>query len=126
MPPAAASHAGGPAAPVHRAVVAEPCPRLRAAIEHVLLGEGYRVQEPSGHEDGPVVLFAGAGDGLHVFEARDVAGALADLYGGSGPFVGSFALGVRAFVPRPFGAADVLRVARAVCGFDRRRRAPGP
>ena len=73
-----------------------------------------------------MVLFAGVGDGLHVFEARDVDVALADLYGGSGPFGGSPALGVHAFVPRPFGAADVLRVARAVCGFDRRRRAPGP
>ena len=109
-------------------MVAEPHPRLRVAIEHALMGEGYRVVdgEPFGDSEEPVILFAGDGDGLHVFEARHDAGALADPYGGSGPSVGAFAHGVRAFVPRPFGAADVLRVARAVCGFDRRRRAPGP
>ena len=75
-----------------------------------------------------MILFAGDGDGLHVFESRDVAGALADLHDGSGPVRGnrSPALGVHAFVPRPFGVADVLRAAQVVGGFDRRRRAPEP
>ena len=120
----------GPTTPDRRAVVAEPHPRLRIAIEHALLGEGYRVVdgEPFGDSEEPVILFAGSGDGLHVFEARDVAGALADLGEGSGPLRGnrSPALGVHAFVPRPFGVTDVLRAARAVGGFDRRRRAPEP
>ena len=111
-------------------MVAEPHPRLRVAIEHALMGEGYRVVdgEPFGDSEEPVILFAGDGDGLHVFEARDVAGALADLCAGSGPSrgAGSPALGVHAFVPRPFGVADVLRVAQVVRGFDRRRRAPEP
>ena len=111
-----------------RAVVAEPHPRSRAAIEHALIGEGYRVvdgDEPGAHGEAPVLLFAGSGDGLHVLEARDVAGALAGISGIS-PFRGdgSPALGIHAFVPRPFGVADVLRVARAVSGFDCRRRAP--
>lgn len=114
-----------------RAVVAEPHPRSRAAIEHALIGEGYRVvdgDEPGAHDDeAPVLLLAGSGDGLHVLEARDVAGALAGISGGPGPVRGdgSPALGIHAFVPRPFGVADVLRVARAVSGFDcRRRRTP--
>ena len=113
-----------------RAVVAETHPRLRAAIEHALRGEGYRVVDgelPCDSEE-PVILFAGIEDGLHVFEARDVAAALTDLCGSSGPRrgAGSPSLGIHAFVPKPFGAADVLRVARVVVGFDRRRRAPEP
>ena len=118
-----------PVIPDRRAVVVELHPRLRIAIEHALLGEGYRVvdgQLPGSEE--PVILFAGDKDGLHVFEAHDVAGALTDLHEGSGPpgRDRSPALGVHAFVPRPFGVADVLRVALAVGGFDRRRRATGP
>jgi hypothetical protein len=125
---AAAGRVNGPATQARQAVVAEACPRLRAAIEHALRGEGYRVLdgEPVGGSEEPVVLLVGAGDGLHVLEARDVAGALSDLCESSGPLrgEGSPALGIHAFVPRPYGAADVLRVARAVCGFDRRRRVP--
>ncbi|QIN77335.1 hypothetical protein GBA65_01075 [Rubrobacter marinus] len=126
----ATGRAVAPAALARRAVVAEPCPRLRAAIEQALRGEGYRVVDgglPGGSE-GTVILLAGDGDGLHVLEARDVAGALVDLCGGQGMPRGvkSPALGIHAFLPRPFGAADVLRVARAVGGFDPRRRAPEP
>ncbi len=120
----------GHTAPDRQAVVAEPCPRLRAAIEHALRGEGYRVLDGSLSSDSeePVILLAGDGDGLHVLEARDVAGALMDLCGSPGMLrgEGSPALGIHDFVPRPFGAADVLRVARAVGGFDPRRRAPEP
>ena len=109
-----------------RALVAEPHPRSRAAIEHVLTREGYKLVRGGEASGEPVLLFAGAGDGLHILEARDVAGALEGISGVSGPSRGepSFALGIHAFVPRPFGVADVLRVARAVEGFDCRRRAP--
>lgn len=107
-------------------MVAEPHPRSRAAIEHALLREGYRLVDGEELPEAPVLLFAGDGDGLHIFEARDVAGALEGIYAGPGTLrvEGSPALGIHAFVPRPFGVADVLRVARAVEGFDCRRRAP--
>lgn len=116
----------GAAPTARRVVVAEPCPRSRAAIEHALLREGYRVADPSEASGAPVLLFAGAADGLHVLEARDVTGAVTGLAGVPGVMRGrrSPALGIHAFVPRPFGVADVLRVARAVDVFDRRRRAP--
>jgi hypothetical protein len=127
---AAAGRVSGSAIQARQAVVAEECPRLRAAIEHALRGEGYRVLdgEPAVGSKEPVVLLVGAGDGLHVLEASDVAGALSDLCESSGSLrgEGSPALGIHAFVPRPYGAADVLRVARTVCGFDRRRRTPEP
>lgn len=127
---AATGYGAGSSIPSRRAVVAEPHPRLRVAIEHALISEGYRLAcgESFGGSEEPVILFAGDVDGLHVFESCDVAGALADLYDGSGPVRGnrSPALGVHAFVPRPFGVADVLRVAQVVGGFDNRRRAPGP
>ena len=110
--------------PGRRAVVAEPHPRSRAAIEHALLGEGYKLVD-GGTSEVSVLLFAGAGDGLHVLEARDVAAALEVLSGGPGALHGSpLAPGIHAFVPRPFGVVDVLRVARAVDGFDCRRRTP--
>ncbi len=110
-----------------RAVVAESHPRLRVAIEHALLGEGYElVDGPPSASEAPVLLFAGAGDGLHVLEARDVADALDGLSGGPGALHGALAPGIHAFVPRPFGVADVLRVARAIDGFDYRRRTPEP
>lgn len=106
-------------------MVAEPCHRSRAAIEQALLGEGYRLADgdatPSRE---PVLLFAGDDEGLHVLETRDVPAALAELPGGSGSISAALAPGIHAFVPRPFGAADVLRVARIVVGFDRRRRRP--
>lgn len=107
-------------------MVAEPCPRSRVAIEHALLREGYELVDGEGASEAPVLLFAGAGDGLHVLEARDVSGALKDILDSPGPLRrhGSVALGIHAFVPRPFGVADVLRVARAVEGFDCRRRVP--
>ena len=112
--------------PARRAMVAEPCPRSRAAIEHALVHEGYELVDGEGASEAPVLLFAGSGDGLHVLEARDVACALEDISEFPGPSRchGSVALGIHAFVPRPFGLADVLRVARAVEGFDFRRRVP--
>lgn len=115
-----------PRFPGRRAVVAEPHPRSRAAIEHVLVREGYRLVRGEEASEAPVLLFAGAGDGLHILEARDVDGALRDIFEAPGPLrgEGSVALGIHAFVPRPFGVADILRVARAVEGFDCRRRTP--
>ena len=126
----ATGRSAGPTTPVRQAVVAEPCPRLRAAIEHALRGEGYRLLEVenSGGMGETVILLAGDRDGLHVLEARDVAGALMDLDESPGMLRGeeSPALGIHAFVPRPFGAADILRVARTVGGFDPRCRPHEP
>ena len=125
---ASAGRAQDPSPTGRRVLVAEPYPRSKAAIEHALLGEGYRVvdEDVPGDYEAPVLLLAGDGDGLHVLEARDVAGALAGISGVPGSLRGdrSPALGIHAFVPRPFGVADVLRVARAVSGSDCRRRAP--
>lgn len=119
--------AARPKHPGRLAVVAEPHPRSRAAIEYALVCEGYELVDREGALEAPVLLFAGAGDGLHVLEVCDVAGALRDILWVSGPSrgEGSVALGIHAFVPRPFGLADVLRVARAVEGFDCRRKVPG-
>ena len=108
-------------------MVAEPHLRSRVAIEHALVHEGYKlVDEEEASSEAPVLLFAGAGDGLHVLEARDVTGALKNIFESPGPLRsdGAVALGIHAFVPRHFGVTDVLRVARAVEGFDCRRRVP--
>jgi hypothetical protein len=68
-------------------------------------------------------MLVGDEGGLYVFESRDAAETL------NGPPLGaqssealSAVTGIRAFVPKPFGAEDVLRVVRIVRGFDGRRR----
>jgi hypothetical protein len=112
-------------------VIREPHPAVRAVLEHLLLREGYAAEvcgENRGAAPGPALLLAGAedGSGLHVFRTRDVAGALprlsgrADLPGRPG----LEAFGIHAFLPKPFGAADVLRVVWAVSGFDGRKKGP--
>lgn len=114
-----------------RAVIWEPHPAVRAVLEHLLLREGYAVEvcgEDREATPGPALLLAGAedGSGLHVFRTRDVAGALPRLLGGVAPpgRPGLETFGIHAFLPKPFGSADVLRVVWAVGGFDGRKKGP--
>lgn len=100
-----------------RALVVEPHPAMRVALEYLLSREGYRVEssaEAPENTSGPALVFLSGSDGhgLHVFEADGAADV-------------SSATGILAFVPKPFGAADVLRVARAVSGFDGRKKRAG-
>jgi hypothetical protein len=69
-------------------------------------------------------MLVAAGDGLYVFESRDAASTLEGLDPGAAPSLETLlgVTGIQAFVPKPFGAEDVLRVVRAVRGFDGRRR----
>ena len=108
-----------------RAVIVEPHPAVRAVLEYLLSREGYSVEgggETPTAAPGPALMLVAAGDGLYVFESRDAAGALGALH--PEPSLETFAGvgGIKAFVPKPFGAEDVLRVVRAVRGFDGRRR----
>ena len=77
---------------------------------------------------GPALLLVGAEDesGLYIFRTWDAAGALSQLLGRADlPGVpGLKAFGIHAFLPKPFGAADALRVVWAVCGFDERKKGP--
>lgn len=112
-----------------RAVVAEQHPAVQAVLEHLLVCEGYEVWCPRKALEellGPVLLLVGSEEGLHVLETRDVAGILAEALPGADllhRFI-SRADGIRAYVPKPFGASDVLRVVWAVSGFDSRKRSP--
>lgn len=114
-----------------RAVILEDHPAIGAVLEHLLSREGYAVEllgEGSRAEPGAALLLAGDAEhsGLHVFEVRDAPEALKRIFAGEP--LKDFALetgGIRAFVPVPFGSGDVLRVVRAVSGFDRRRRGAG-
>lgn len=132
-----------------RAIVVEPHPAVQAVLEHLLLQEGYVVeafgeayeaipgqtpkQEPRPAPISPVLLLVGtgSGDGLYVFRTRDVARVLVALAANTEPEPSEVvgyrgadlsAFGIHAFVPRPFGIADILRVVRAVGDFDERKR----
>ncbi len=112
-------------------MIYEPHPAVRAVLEHLLLREGYAVEvcgEGREAASGPALLLAGAedGSGLYIFRTQDAAGALPRLSGGVDlPGVpGLKAFGIHAFLPKPFGAADVLRVVCAVGGFDGRKKGP--
>lgn len=116
-----------------RAVISEPHPAVRAVLEHLLLREGYTVEvcgEDREAAPGPVLLLAGSedGSGLYVFRTRDAAGILPRLSrGAETPGEPDLkALGIHAFLPKPFGAADVLRVVWAVGGFDERKKGSRP
>jgi DNA-binding response OmpR family regulator len=115
----------------------EPHPAVQAVLEHLLLREGYAVETRGDASEAalrqtpgrtPVLLLVGAenGDGLYVFQTRDVAGVLAALLGGAEVSQCSnlSAFGIHAFVPKPFGIVDILRVVRAVGGFDGRKKGP--
>lgn len=125
-----------------RAIIVEPHPAVQAVLEHLLLREGYAVEafgepskalpDPSPGLTLPILLLVGeeSGDGLFVFRTRDVAGVLAALNGGpepppegAPPNVSNLsAFGIHAFVPKPFGIVDILRVVRAVGDFDERKQ----
>ena len=107
-----------------RAFVVEPQPAVRAVLEYLLVREGYAVEAVAAVEAGLVtpgpallVLADEDGGGLHVFESRDAAEDLRKA-----PLRAREPTGILAFLPKPFGVADVLRVVRAVRGFDGRRR----
>ena len=133
-----------------RAIIVEPHPAVQAVLEHLLLREGYEVEafgEASEAAPGrtpeqgprrlttgsspPVLLLvgAGSGDGLYVFRTRNVAGVLDTLAGDAEPSeeavprVSNLSVfGIHAFVPKPFGISDILRVVRAVGDFDERKK----
>ena len=118
-------------------MIVEPHPAVQAVLEHLLIREGYAVEargEAPGVAPGrmpgltPVLLLVGAedGDGLYVFQTRDVAGVLATLTEGA-ELPGGLNLpvfGIHAFLPKLFGILDILRVVRAVGGFDARKQGP--
>jgi len=110
----------------------EPHPAVRTVLEYLLSREGYAVEavateEPFVAAPGPALLLVAAGDGggLHVFLTEDVSetlgGFVADI--GKPPVAFSGATGIQAFLPKPFGVEDVLRVVGVVGGFEGRRRA---
>lgn len=110
-----------------RAVIFEHHPAVRAVLEYLIAREGYSVEargEAPFAAPGPALMLVAAGDGLYVFESRDAASTLEDLDPGAASSLETLigVRGIQAFVPKPFGAEDVLRVVRAVRGFDGRRR----
>lgn len=113
-----------------RALILEENPAIGAALEHLMLREGYLVEllregEPA--KPGPALLLAEARDrsGLYVFKVEEVSVALHELSGGELlEHSRNYTEGIRAFIPIPFGSKDVLRVVRAVDEFGR-REVPG-
>jgi hypothetical protein len=108
-------------------VIFEPHPAVRVALEHLLLREGYSVDargEGPFAVAGPALMLVGVEDGLHVFVSQDAAGTIEELNTRISSPLETLpeVTGSRAFVPKPFGAGDVLRVVRTVRGFDGRRR----
>ena len=110
---------------ISRAVIAESHPTVATVLEHLLKREGYSVElwvKNCALQAGPALLLASAEDrsGLYVFEVRDICRTLEELTINPGGLARSLSLaeGIHAFLPEPFGAADVLRVVRAVSGFD--------
>jgi len=114
-----------------RALVFEPHPAVRTVLEYLLAREGYAVEaftagEPFAAAPGSaLLLFAWDDDGLYVFLSGDAAETLDGFVPGNGSSPGALsgAIGIQAFLPKPFGIADVLRVVRVVDGFEGRRRA---
>jgi hypothetical protein len=113
--------------PKGRAVIFEPHPAVRVALEYLLLREGYSVDargEGPFAVAGQALMLVGVEDGLHIFVSQDAAGTIEGLNRGiSSPLETlSEVTGIRAFVPKPFGGGDVLCVVRTVRGFDGHRR----
>ncbi|CAN5610201.1 hypothetical protein BH24ACT21_BH24ACT21_07790 [soil metagenome] len=115
---------------VLRAVILEDNPAICAALEHLMVREGYSVELLRGGHyaaPGPALLLMEAKDrsGLYVFKIRNVAATLDKLSGDE--LLGDphdQTEGIRAFVPIPFGSKDVLSVVRAVGEFET-RKSPG-
>ena len=110
-----------------RAVIFESHPAVRVVLEYLLLREGYSVDsrgEAPFAVAGPALVLVGDEDGLYVFVSGNALGTIEGLDPEPSYSPGTFAevIGIRAFVPKPFGAGDVLRVVRAVKGFDWRRK----
>jgi hypothetical protein len=100
---------------------------VRVVLEYLLLREGYSVDsrgEAPFAVAGPAHVLVGDEAGLYVFVSGNVVGTIKGLDPELSYSPGTFAevIGIRVFVPKPFGAGDVLRVVRAVRGFDGRRR----
>lgn len=116
--------------PFYRAVIVEPDLAVRSVLEYLLVREGFRTEAHSEArsavegfaEPGPALLLVAAGDGggLHVVESRDAAVTLSEMPTATRASPGdpSGAAGIRAFLRKPFGASDVLRVVRALGGSD--------
>lgn len=118
---------------VLRTVILEDHPAIGAALEYLMLREGYAVEllgEGASATPGPALLLVGARDrsGLYVFKVRDAAVALGNLFEDDfldlleDPYARTE--GIRAFVPIPFGSKDVLGVVRTVGEFET-RESPG-
>ncbi len=114
-----------------RAVIVESHPAVRAVLEYLLAREGYAVEafateEPFVAVPGPALLLVAAGDGgdLYVFLSEDVSEILGGFVPGTGGSAVAFsgAIGIQAYLPKPFGGEDVLRVIGMVGGFEGRRR----
>jgi hypothetical protein len=113
---------------IPKAVIVEPHPAVRAVLEYLLAQEGYAV-EARGNAPfaapGPALLLVASEDrgGLYIFEAENAAETLEKFsFNARTSEVLSGVSGIQAFVPKPFGAGDVLCVVRAVSGFDSRKR----
>lgn len=111
----------------YRAVILEPNPAARSVLEYLLVREGFRTEahaEARFAEPGPALLLMAARDGLYVVESRDAAATLAEMDAATRASSRDLEgiAGLRAFLPKPFGARDVLRVVRAVNGSDGRDR----
>jgi hypothetical protein len=121
-----------------RTVILEPHPAVRAVLEYLLTQEGHAVEAREsytppagpgagpGTEPGPALFLVAAedGGGLYVFGSRNAAETLEELSAGAKPSLEGLAgvTGMQAFVPKPFGAGDVLRAVRMVRSYDGRRR----
>lgn len=123
---------------LYRAIIVEPNPAVGSVLEYLLAREGFltEVHEEvrpavesvqAGLADGrsgqeSFLLFVAAGDGLYIARSRDAVAALEETSRATRtPFAGqSGATDIRAFVPKPFGARDVLWAVRTVSGSDER------